>query len=41
MIWDTTTMEPVGEPLARGGGAVLDLEFGASSDVIVVTSSIE
>ncbi len=38
LIWDTSTMEPVGEPLSRGGGEVLDLEFGGSSDVIVVTS---
>lgn len=31
-------MEPIGEPLSRGGSEVLDLEFGGSSDVIVVTS---
>ncbi len=39
MIWDTATMEPVGEPLGRGGGDVLDLEFGVSGDVIAVTSA--
>jgi DNA-binding SARP family transcriptional activator/WD40 repeat protein len=39
MIWDTTTLEPVGEPLSRGGGAVLDLEFGVSGDTIAVTSA--
>jgi DNA-binding SARP family transcriptional activator/WD40 repeat protein len=38
LIWDTATMEPIGEPLSRGGSEVLDLEFGGSSDVIVVTS---
>jgi WD40 repeat protein len=39
MIWDTATMEPVGEPLGRGAGDVLDLEFGVSGDVIAVTSA--
>lgn len=39
MIWDTSTMEPVGEPLARGRSSVLDLEFGTTSDVIAVTSA--
>jgi WD40 repeat protein len=39
MIWDTATLEPVGEPLSRGGGAVLDLEFGVSGDMIAVTSA--
>ena len=39
MIWDTTTLKPVGEPLARGGSSVLDLEFGMTSDVIAVTSA--
>ncbi len=39
MIWDTETMEPVGEPLGRGAGDVLDLEFGVSGDVIAVTSA--
>ena len=39
MIWDTTTMEPVGDPLGRGGGDALDLEFDVSGDVIAVTST--
>jgi DNA-binding SARP family transcriptional activator/WD40 repeat protein len=39
MIWDTATMEPVGEPLGSGAGDVLDLEFGVSGDVIAVTSA--
>ena len=39
MIWDTATMQPVGEPLARGEGGALDLEFGVSGDVIAVTST--
>jgi WD40 repeat protein len=39
MIWDLSTLEPLDEPLSRGNGAVVDLEFGDSSDVIAYVSS--
>ncbi len=39
MIWDLSTLQPVGDPLSRGNDAVVDLEFGHSSDVIVSVSS--
>lgn len=39
MIWDTATMEPVGEPLGRGGSDVLDLEFGVSGDIAVTSAT--
>ncbi len=39
MIWDLSTLKPVGDPLSRGNDEVVDLEFGDSSDVIVSVSS--
>jgi WD40 repeat protein len=39
MIWDTTTMEPIGEPVSRGGGGVLDLEFAGSGDRLALISA--
>ncbi len=39
MVWDLSTLQPVGEPLSSGGDPVADLEFGDSSDVIAYVSA--